>query len=179
MSVKILASSIIGLEQFCQAPVSALNNAEQGVVAVFDNNQPVMYAVSSARLNELLAAEAQLQRQAAISLDTQFFDEPTAPLKAPSGKFALYAEWQPDADFLRQAALWGIALHEPVTSEELAAFIAYWQAEGRVFHQVQWQQKLARHLLVSRGSPSTPTRRDVTQVNEPDNQIPSGFRGRQ
>lgn len=27
-----------------------------------------------------------------------------------------------------------------VTTEELASFIAYWQAEGKVFHHVQWQQ---------------------------------------
>ena len=28
------------------------------------------------------------------------------------------AAWQPDADFQRQAALWGVALREPVTAEE-------------------------------------------------------------
>lgn len=52
----------------------------------------------------------------------------------------MYPAWQPDADFQRQAALWGVALREPVTAEELAAFIAYWQAEGKVFHHIQWQQ---------------------------------------
>ncbi len=52
----------------------------------------------------------------------------------------MYADWQPDADFQRMAALWGIALSQPVTPEELAAFVAYWQAEGKVFHHVQWQQ---------------------------------------
>ncbi len=35
--------------------------------------------------------------------------------------------------FQRLAALWGIALTQPVTPEELAAFVAYWQAEGKVF----------------------------------------------
>lgn len=49
------------------------------------------------------------------------------------GKFAMYPDWQPDADFIRLAALWGVALREPVTTEELASFIAYWQAEGKVF----------------------------------------------
>ncbi|WP_048814985.1 DnaT-like ssDNA-binding domain-containing protein, partial [Escherichia coli] len=48
----------------------------------------------------------------------------------PMGKFAMYPDWQPDADFIRLAALWGVALREPVTTEELASFIAYWQAEG-------------------------------------------------
>jgi len=177
MSVKILSSSIIGLEQFCQAPAAIVAEAGSETVAVFDNNQPIFYALSAARLNQLLMAEAQLQNQTAISLEAEFFDEPTTTIKAPTGKFALYAGWQPDADFLRQAALWGIALHDPVTPEELAAFIAYWQAEGRIFHQVQWQQKLARHLQVSRGAPSSSNKRDITQVAVPDYHIPSGFRG--
>ncbi|MBT0727371.1 primosomal protein DnaT [Rosenbergiella australiborealis] len=177
MSVKILSSSIIGLEQFFQAPATAVKQAERETVAVFDNNQPSFYALSPARLSELLVAEAQLQQHATISLEAEFFDEPASTIKVPAGKFALYSGWQPDSDFLRQAALWGIALHEPVTQEELAAFIAYWQAEGRIFHQVQWQQKLARHLQVSRGAPHSAAKRDSTQVAEPDYHIPNGFRG--
>ncbi|MBT0722230.1 primosomal protein DnaT [Tatumella sp. TA1] len=177
MSVKILSSSIIGLEQFFQDSATAIAQAESETVTVFDNNQPIFYALSSARLSQLLAAEAQLQNQSAISLEAEFFDEPVAKIKVPAGKFALYAGWQPDTDFLRQAALWGIALGEPVTDEELAAFIAYWQAEGRIFHQVQWQQKLARHLQLSRGSPQSTSKRDITQVAVPDHNIPNGFRG--
>ncbi|WKX26591.1 primosomal protein DnaT [Tatumella ptyseos] len=177
MSVKILSSSIIGLEQFCQAPAQAIEHADQQIVAVFDNNQPIFYGLSPSRLNQLLMAEAQLQNQNLVALEADFFDEPATVTKSPAGKFALYAGWQPDSDFLRQAALWGIALHEPVTVEELTAFIAYWQAEGRIFHQVQWQQKLARHLQVSRGAPHMTPKRDITQVAEPDYHIPNGFRG--
>lgn len=55
------------------------------------------------------------------------------------GKFAMYADWQPDADFQRRRPV-GVALREPVTAEELASFVAYWQAEGKVFHHIQWQQ---------------------------------------
>lgn len=177
MSVKILSSSIIGLEQFCQAPAEAIEHADQQTVAVFDNNQPIFYGLSPARLNQLLMAEAQLQNQNAVALEDDFFDEPATVVKAPAGKFALYAGWQPDTDFIRQAALWGIALTGPVTPEELAAFIAYWQAEGRIFHQVQWQQKLARHLQVSRGSPHAGIKRDINKQAEPNYHVPNGFRG--
>lgn len=93
------------------------------------------------------------------------------------GKFAMYAGWQPDADFQRTAALWGIALSQPVTPEELAAFVAYWQAEGKVFHHVQWQQKLARSVQISRASNGGQPKRDVNSVSEPDSHIPRGFRG--
>ena len=89
----------------------------------------------------------------------------------------MYAGWQPDADFQRLAALWGIALSQPVTPEELAAFVAYWQAEGKVFHHVQWQQKLARSVQISRASNGGQPKRDVNSVSEPDSHIPRGFRG--
>ncbi|MBC7175613.1 MAG: primosomal protein DnaT, partial [Klebsiella pneumoniae] len=113
-----------------------------------------------------------------IALDPQFFEEPAAaPVAVPMGKFAMYAGWQPDADFQCLAALWGIALSQPVTPEELAAFVAYWQAEGKVFHHVQWQQKLARSVQISRASNGGQPKRDVNSVSEPDSHIPRGFRG--
>lgn len=91
---------------------------------------------------ELLALEEKLARPGSdVALDDQLYQEPqAAPVAVPMGKFAMYPDWQPDADFIRTAALWGVALREPVTTEELASFIAYWQAEGKVFHHVQWQQ---------------------------------------
>lgn len=180
MPVKLLSSTIIGLNEFSQDPLSALQGAEQGTLAIFHNNAPAMYAITAERLSVLLAAEASLKTPADVTLDEQFFEPftPQAPVaRAPAGKFQMYVGWQPDADFQRQAALWGIALSEPVSSEELAAFVAYWQAEGRVFHHVQWQQKLARSLQSGRINKPLPGRRDSTEVAEPDRQIPNGFRG--
>ena len=117
-------------------------------------------------------------REAMSTLDDQLYQEPqAAPVAVPMGKFAMYPDWQPDADFIRLAALWGVALREPVTTEELASFIAYWQAEGKVFHHVQWQQKLARSLQIGRASNGGLPKRDVNTVSEPDSQIPPGFRG--
>lgn len=63
------------------------------------------------------------------------------------GKFAMHQDWKPSAEFPRQATLWGMPLKPGLNlPAELSSFIAYWQAEGKVFHQVQWEQKLARHL---------------------------------
>ncbi len=75
------------------------------------------------------------------------------------------------------AALWGIPLVQPVTSEELASFVAYWQAEGKVFHHIQWQQKLARSIQMNRATFTSSTRRDVNAIAQPDDHIPDGFRG--
>lgn len=63
------------------------------------------------------------------------------------GKFRMFKNWNPTADFARQANLWGMPIKAGINIEaELSSFIAYWQAEGKVFHQIQWEQKFARHL---------------------------------
>lgn len=36
MSIKILASNLIGLEAFCNDPVNVLTSTENGTVAIFD-----------------------------------------------------------------------------------------------------------------------------------------------
>ncbi len=179
MSSRILSTNVIGIDDFMRDPAHALSQAQGGTVAVFAHNAPAFYALTPARLATLLELEARLSRPSSdVSLDAQFFEEPAAaPVNVPMGKFAMYAGWQPDADFQRLAALWGIGLSQPVTPEELASFVAYWQAEGKVFHHVQWQQKLARSVLMSRNSQGGAAKRDVNAISEPDNQIPPGFRG--
>lgn len=62
------------------------------------------------------------------------------------GKFAMHAGWRPDDDFLLKAAQWGLVLTEPPAETTLAEFVTYWQAEGKVFHHVQWEQKFAQNL---------------------------------
>lgn len=65
----------------------------------------------------------------------------------PIGKFTMTDEWLPTTDFRQRAALWGIALPDPVyLPTELAEFAAYWKAEQKVFAQIQWEQKFARHI---------------------------------
>ncbi|MDW2742670.1 primosomal protein DnaT [Atlantibacter subterraneus] len=181
MSSRILTPDVIGIDAFNNDPQGALSRADNGALAVFKDNVPAFYAVSPARMAELMALEARLNApQSDVALEDQLFDELTAqshPVPVPLGKFAMYPAWKPDADFQRMAALWGVNLIQPVTDEELATFISYWQAEGKVFHHVQWQQKLARSVQISRASNGGAARRDVNSVPQPDNSIPVGFRG--
>ena len=71
------------------------------------------------------------------------------------GKFTMQNGWQPGADFQRMAATWGMRIAEPVTPEELQEFIGFWEPEGKAFHQAQWEQKLARSVLMSRARKTT------------------------
>jgi len=179
MSSRILTTSVAGIDAFMRDPRGVLTHAENGTIAIFADNAPAFYAITPERLAQLLDLEARLSRPASdVTLETPFFEEPVnAPIAVPMGKFALYPGWQPDPDFQRQAALWGIALTQPVTAEELAAFVAYWQAEGKVFHHVQWQQKLARSVQINRASNGGQSKRDINAFSQPDTQIPHGFRG--
>ncbi|ERK17068.1 MAG: primosomal protein DnaT [Pantoea sp.] len=177
MSVKILTSTLVGLDGFCHDPIAVLQQAENGTLAVLQHNAPAFYALTPQRLAQLLALEAAAQQPNDVTLDDSLFDTPLAPIATPVGKFAMYAGWQPDADFQRQAAIWGVALSEPVTAAELATFVAYWQAEGRLFHHVQWQQKLARSVQMNRAANGGQPKRDITQISNTDYDIPDGFRG--
>ncbi|WP_154955167.1 DnaT-like ssDNA-binding domain-containing protein [Klebsiella grimontii] len=69
----------------------------------------------------------------------------------PIGKFAMHDLWLPSQDWPRLAATWGIALPEPAyLPTELAEFIAYWKSEGKVFTQIQWEQKFVRSVISAR-----------------------------
>lgn len=107
MSSRILTTDFCGLDDFVENHAAAAKSAS-GAVAVFANNAPAFYALTPERLAQLLELEAKLARPTSdIALDAQFFDEPSAaPVAVPMGKFAMYAGWQPDADFQRLAALW-------------------------------------------------------------------------
>jgi hypothetical protein len=72
-------------------------------------------------------------------------------LEEPIGKFTMTSNWLPSRDFRLRAAQWGIQLPEPdYLDTELAEFAAYWNSEGKVFTQIQWEQKFARHVLLVR-----------------------------
>ncbi|TXE58305.1 DUF1376 domain-containing protein [Serratia ureilytica] len=79
-------------------------------------------------------------------------------LDEPNDKFPMTADWQPSPDFQQRAALWNRALDGPApgyTPGELAGFVAYWQPEGRRYHQVQWEKKFADSVLHERRNAST------------------------
>lgn len=177
MSVKILSSTLVGLDGFCHDPLTVLQQADNGTLAVLHNNTPAFYALTPQRLAQLLALEAAAQQPNDVTLDESLFQTESAPIATPVGKFVMYEGWQPDSDFQRQAAIWGVALSEPVTAAELATFVAYWQAEGRLFHHVQWQQKLARSVQMNRAANGGQPKRDLTQISNTDYDIPDGFRG--
>ncbi|WP_439413171.1 DnaT-like ssDNA-binding domain-containing protein [Enterobacter ludwigii] len=69
------------------------------------------------------------------------------PASQMIGKFPMRKDWTPGVDFRRQAALWGKPVPDGLNLRaELASFIDYWIAEGKVFAQMQWEQKFASQL---------------------------------
>ncbi|HDX4047730.1 TPA: DUF1376 domain-containing protein [Enterobacter soli] len=87
--------------------------------------------------------------------------EPTPPryldgLEEPIGKFTMTSNWLPSRDFRQRAAQWGVQLPDPdYLAPELAEFAAYWNSEGKIFTQIQWEQKFARHVQLVRTKQKT------------------------
>ncbi|GHM28668.1 hypothetical protein ECZU45_24550 [Escherichia coli] len=103
MSSRVLTPDVVGIDALVHDHQTVLAKAEGGVVAVFANNAPAFYAVTPAPA-ELLALEEKLARPGSdVALDDQLYQEPqAAPVAVPMGKFAMYPDWQPDADFIRR-----------------------------------------------------------------------------
>ncbi|HIH4317182.1 TPA: DnaT-like ssDNA-binding domain-containing protein [Morganella morganii] len=78
--------------------------------------------------------------------DPEAEDPPAGNWSDYPGKFVMTGHWQPDPDFSRKAAQWGVILNEPYRPEELAEFITYWQAEGKAKHHAQWEMAFARSI---------------------------------
>ena len=60
MSSRVLTPDVVGIDALVHDHQTVLAKAEGGVVAVFANNAPAFYAVTPARLAELLALEEKL-----------------------------------------------------------------------------------------------------------------------
>ncbi|PPI86292.1 primosomal protein DnaT [Candidatus Pantoea edessiphila] len=177
MPKKILTPKIISLSSFCQNPINSLKDSDTGILAILQNYTPVMYAITPERLTQLLALENRFKQKNNILMKSSFYNNLNLNTFTPIGKYAMYDGWKPDSDFIRQAAIWGIPLNKSVTNTELSAFTSYWHAEGSLFHHVQWQQKLARHLQMTRTNNFDKSKNNITQLPNSNFNIPEGFRG--
>lgn len=74
----------------------------------------------------------------------------------PIGKFPMFSGWAPSLDFRQRVALMGVILTEDYQPTELVSFVMYWQPEGKAFHQIQWEQKFARHIQQVRSGAGKP-----------------------
>ena len=63
MSSRVLTPDVVGIDALVHDHQTVLAKAEGGVVAVFANNAPAFYAITPARLAELLALEEKLARE--------------------------------------------------------------------------------------------------------------------
>ena len=87
MSSRVLTPDVVGIDALVHDHQTVLAKAEGGVVAVFANNAPAFYAVTPARLAELLALEEKLARPGSdVALDDQLYqNRKPLPLLYPWG----------------------------------------------------------------------------------------------
>ncbi|ECZ7547728.1 DUF1376 domain-containing protein [Salmonella enterica] len=133
---------------------SESNTCSTGVGPVFEQEANKKRTNKDKDLKELNPTHNARVRESAPTSQPGITQQPvvTEPeyregLNEPIGKFSMTGDWHPSLDFRQRAAQWGVALPEPeYLLTELAAFRDYWVPEGKVFTQIQWEQKFARHV---------------------------------
>ncbi|EBE3375532.1 DUF1376 domain-containing protein [Salmonella enterica subsp. enterica serovar Carrau] len=133
---------------------SESNTCSTGVGPVFEQEANKKGTNKDKDLKELNPTHNALVRESAPTSQPRIAQQAvvTEPeyregLNEPIGKFSMTGDWHPSLDFRQRAAQWGVALPEPeYLPTELAAFRDYWAPEGKVFTQIQWEQKFARHV---------------------------------
>ncbi|NBM04520.1 DnaT-like ssDNA-binding domain-containing protein [Proteus sp. G2671] len=96
--------------------------------------------------------------------------------RVPSGgfgaseKFVMFHGWEPDQDFTKKAAYWGVRLMTPMKPHELAEFITYWSSEGKAKTHEQWEMALAKSIKFQR-SKNNKVRNGTSQSNKTSNQF--------
>ena len=149
-----MTPDVVGIDALVHDHQTVLAKLKAVWFAVFANNAPAFYAVTPARRAELLALEESWRVREAMSLWTinSIRNRKPLPLLSPWGNSPCIRTGNPMPTLSARRRYGGVALREPVTTEELASFIAYWQAEGKSLSPLQWQQKLARSLQIGRAS---------------------------
>lgn len=101
MSSRILTSDVIGIDVLYTIIMLCWRSQRAAQWRYSLIMRLPFYAVTPARMAELLALEEKLSRPGSdVALDAQFYEEPeAAPVAIPCGKFAMYPARQPDADF--------------------------------------------------------------------------------
>ncbi|CAL4317878.1 Primosomal protein 1 [Buchnera aphidicola (Protaphis terricola)] len=164
--MKFLVSKTITLDFFCQNPIQIIKEAKNKTLSISKNKKILFYIIQPSLLKKIFDLEYNLEEKN-IQKKNKMIQ-----------KFAMHSKWIPDKDFIQKAALWGIILKKEVSKYELAAFISYWEAEGCLFHHIQWEQKLARNLQKVRSFNFFKKQKDITYIPTPDKKIPDGFRGK-
>ncbi|CDF53139.1 DUF1376 domain-containing protein [Salmonella enterica subsp. enterica serovar Bovismorbificans] len=155
---------------------SGSNTCSKGVGSVFKQEANKKGTNKDIDLKELNPTHNACARASAPVSQPGIMQQPavTEPeyregLNEPIGKFSMMDDWHPSLDFRQRAAQWGVALPEPeYLPTELVAFRDYWTSEGKVFTQIQWEQKFARHVNHVRAKAKPASRGESHAEIQPD-----------
>lgn len=174
----------VDIHHFCKNPNIFLKKEKKKIITILKNNKPLLHLITPDRFLQLLKIESLYFKKKMYS-ESYFLKNIFSSNKYLDkekneniylGKFRMYSQWEPDKNFLKLAATWGIHLDNFVKKSELASFITYWKAEGKLYHHIQWQQKLAYSVQFSRLRKKQ-FKNNITETYEPDTFIPYGFKG--
>ncbi|WP_343188237.1 DnaT-like ssDNA-binding domain-containing protein [Buchnera aphidicola (Ceratoglyphina bambusae)] len=177
MNMKKINSLNETIENFIKNPLKILYKSKKEIISIVKNDMPVMYIFSPKSIKKIISKNNKYIKKKKIKRFNNIINKKILESKLKMNhKFSMHKNWKPDKDFLKKASIWGININKKVSKNELNAFIDYWEAEGRFLHNIQWQQKLAYSLKITRSIKSKVYKNEINKICSKNSIIPDGFR---
>ncbi|WP_343184057.1 DnaT-like ssDNA-binding domain-containing protein [Buchnera aphidicola (Ceratovacuna keduensis)] len=177
MKIKKLNTINITIEKFLQNPLKFLKKSKKKIVLILKNNNPIAYIFNKKKVTNIFNKIKKYQKKNCKNNFNKIMSIEKFNLKNKiEKKFSMHDNWKPDKNFIKKAAIWGIKIKKNVSKSELKSFIDYWKVEGRFLHNIQWQQKLAYSLKITRSVKPKKYIYDDNKIYKKNNFIPDGFR---
>ncbi|BGI51264.1 MAG: hypothetical protein BucCj_0200 [Buchnera aphidicola (Ceratovacuna japonica)] len=174
MSVKKSNILNVSIENFLKNPLKFLKKTKKKTILISKKNNSKVYILSKKltkkKFNEIKKYK---KNNCTNNFNKIMSIEELNKKNKIENKFSMHDNWKPDKNFIKRAAIWGIKIEKNVSKNELKSFIDYWKLEGRFLHDIQWQQKLAYSLNVTRSKKYIYNNKEICKK---DNFIPDGFR---
>ncbi|WP_343189965.1 DnaT-like ssDNA-binding domain-containing protein [Buchnera aphidicola] len=177
MEIKKLNLFKVTIENFLKEPSKYLKKTKKKTILILEKNAPKTYIINNYILKKIFKKIKIYKKKIDNDISKKIISiEKFNSKNKIQNKFAMYKNWNPDKNFIKKAAMWGIEIKKKVSRSELNLFIDYWKAEGRILHHIQWEQKLAYSLKITRASKHNKNISKSNKIYIKKNYIPDGFR---
>ncbi|WP_343154800.1 DnaT-like ssDNA-binding domain-containing protein [Buchnera aphidicola (Pseudoregma panicola)] len=176
MNIKKLNTLNITIENFLKNPLKFLEKSKKKIILISKNNNSMVYIFNKKKITKIFNKIKKYKKKNCKNNFNKIMSIEKFNLKNKiEKKFSMHDNWKPGKNFIKKASIWGIKIIKNVSKSELKSFIDYWKAEGRFLHNIQWQQKLAYSLQVTRSIKSKKYIHN-NKICKKNNFIPDGFR---
>ncbi|WP_343189107.1 DnaT-like ssDNA-binding domain-containing protein [Buchnera aphidicola (Chaitoregma tattakana)] len=177
MNIKNMNTLNITIENFLKNPFKFLKQSKKKIILILKNDIPVTCITNFKFIKKNFEKLKKYEKKKRYDKFSKIIStEQLNNNYNTTNKFAMHDNWHPDKNFIQKASIWGIKIKNNVSKSELKSFIDYWKAERRFLYHIQWQQKLAYSLKITRSSKHKMFQEEPNKIYKKNNFVPDGFR---